>query len=48
MISDYLGRRDRFDEALAEFAVAYADQNDRDYGAFVEAARSGRIEARLE
>ncbi len=48
VISDYLGRGDRFDEALAEFAVAYADQNDRDYRAFVEAARSGRIEARLE
>ncbi len=48
VISDYLGGGDRFDEALAEFAVAYADQNDRDYRAFVEAARSGRIEARLK
>ncbi len=43
MIHGYLGDSDRFDEILVEFAVAYADQTERDYGAFVRAARQGRI-----
>jgi hypothetical protein len=36
-IAAYLGRGDRFDEALATFAEAYADQNERDYEAFAAA-----------
>ena len=39
------GRRP-FDRAIAEFAEAYADQNDRDYQALKDAAASGRIEAK--
>ena len=39
----YLGKNDVFDGAIAEFAVAYADQNERDYDALVQAARDGRI-----
>jgi hypothetical protein len=39
------GRRN-FDDALAEFSVAYADQNERDHAALMKAIRSGRIEAR--
>ncbi len=45
-IAAYLGRGDRFDCALAEFAEAYADQNERDYAALAEAVESGRIAAR--
>jgi uncharacterized protein (DUF2252 family) len=44
-IAAYLGTGDAFDQALAEFAEAYADQNQRDYDAFAEAARTGRITA---
>ncbi len=44
-IAGYLGSGEAFDRALAEFSVAYADQNERDYAAFVEAIDSGRIEA---
>ncbi len=44
-IASYLGKRDRFDQAMADFAHRYADQNDRDYEAFVAAIRSGAIEA---
>ena len=44
-IAAYLGRSDRFDRAIAEFAVDYADQNDRDYAAFADAVASGRLEA---
>jgi len=44
-ISGYLGRGEKFDNALADFAAAYARQNQRDYDALVAAVRSGRIEA---
>jgi hypothetical protein len=42
-IASYLGRGDTFDRALAEFAVAYADLNEKDYRSLLDAARSGRI-----
>jgi uncharacterized protein (DUF2252 family) len=44
-IASYLGKGDTFDHAVANFASAYADQNERDYDAFAGAVRSGRIEA---
>jgi uncharacterized protein (DUF2252 family) len=44
-ISAYLGASDRFDRAMTDFAVQYADQNEQDYDAFVQAIRSGRLEA---
>jgi uncharacterized protein (DUF2252 family) len=44
-IASYLGKGDAFDRAIARFAVAYADQNERDYAAFSEAVRSGRLAA---
>jgi len=43
-ISAYLGTSNVFDRAIADFAEAYADQNERDYEALREAADSGRIE----
>jgi uncharacterized protein (DUF2252 family) len=45
-IATYLGKGDVFDRALADFAVAYADQNERDYATLVEAAKDCRIEAK--
>jgi uncharacterized protein (DUF2252 family) len=44
-ISAYLGKGYAFDQALVEFAVAYADQNERDYQALAAAVKSGRIKA---
>jgi uncharacterized protein (DUF2252 family) len=44
-IGAYLGSGDTFDKAIAEFAEAYADQNDRDYSALLEAIDGGRLEA---
>ena len=44
-IASYLGASDRFDRAIAEFAVDYADQNERDFAAFRDAVASGRLEA---
>jgi uncharacterized protein (DUF2252 family) len=43
-IAAYLGQSTKFDQAVTAFAEAYADQNDRDYAAMMEAASSGRIE----
>ncbi len=42
-IASYLGKSDSFDRALAEFAVAYADQNERDHAALRQAADERRI-----
>jgi hypothetical protein len=42
-IASYVGKGDTFDRALAGFAVAYADQNDRDHAALRMAADEGRI-----
>jgi uncharacterized protein (DUF2252 family) len=44
-IAGYLGRGDAFDHALAAFAEAYADQNERDFAALEAAAGSGRVVA---
>jgi uncharacterized protein (DUF2252 family) len=42
-IASYLGQGIAFDRAIADFSVAYADQNERDYQAFVAAVDSGRL-----
>jgi uncharacterized protein (DUF2252 family) len=44
-ISAYLGSAPVFEEAIADFAVAYADQNERDHAAMTRAIRTGRIKA---
>jgi uncharacterized protein (DUF2252 family) len=44
-IAGYLGNSGRFDEAVAAWSVAYADQAERDYAALEGAVRSGRIPA---
>jgi len=44
-IASYLGGSDKFDRAITQFSVAYADQNERDHAALVAAASSGRITA---
>ena len=43
-IAAYLGKSDEFDQAIADFSERYADQNERDYEAFIEAIRSGRLD----
>jgi hypothetical protein len=42
-ISGYLGKSDRFDEAIADFAAAYADQAERDHKVLEKAVRDGRL-----
>jgi uncharacterized protein (DUF2252 family) len=43
-ITGYLGDDDTFERALERFAIAYADQNDADYAAFLKAEKEHRIE----
>lgn len=42
-IAGYLGNSDVFDRAIADFAVAYADQNERDYQTLLDAVDAGRL-----
>ena len=48
LISGYLGTSPRFDEAMGKFAVAYADQAERDHAELKAAVRNGKIEAYRE
>ncbi len=45
-IAAYLGGGDAFDRAVAKFAEKYADQNERDHQALVDAVHAGRVTAR--
>jgi uncharacterized protein (DUF2252 family) len=47
-INGYLGKADTFDQAIAVFAVTYADQVERDYEVFATAVKEGRLEARID
>lgn len=47
-VTGYLGTSDAFDEAMGDFAVAYADQAERDHAALKAAVRAGRIEVHIE
>jgi uncharacterized protein (DUF2252 family) len=42
-IAGYLGKSERFDRAIADFAEAYADQTERDHAALCAAVKSGRV-----
>jgi uncharacterized protein (DUF2252 family) len=44
-IAVYLGGTDAFDKSITDFSERYAGQNERDYEEFVNAVRSGRLEA---
>ncbi|MDO8846359.1 DUF2252 domain-containing protein [Methylicorpusculum sp.] len=47
-IAGYLGKKEDFEIALADFSEAYADQNDKDHQALVHAVQQGRLEVYLE
>ncbi|MDM0113121.1 DUF2252 domain-containing protein [Variovorax sp. J22R133] len=47
-ISGYLGKSDTFDKAIAKFAAAYADQNERDHEVLRKAVLDGQIEVVIE
>ena len=43
VIAGYLGDNDSFDQAISEFAIAYANQTEKDHFDLVKAVNSGRI-----
>jgi uncharacterized protein (DUF2252 family) len=47
-VSAYIGRSDQFAESLTGYAMAYADQVERDYDVFLNACRSGELQARTD
>jgi uncharacterized protein (DUF2252 family) len=48
MLSGYMGKNDTFDQAIASFSVAYANQNEKDYAALARAVKSGKVKAVFE
>lgn len=48
VLTGYLGKGTPFEEAIADFSIAYADQNERDYGLLMGAIHSGKIKANME
>jgi uncharacterized protein (DUF2252 family) len=48
LISGYLGSNEDFDHAIADFAIAYADQNEKDHQRLLEAISAGRVLATVE
>jgi uncharacterized protein (DUF2252 family) len=47
-LAAYLGSSGKFDQAIADFAEKYADQNDRDYAALQAAVKDGRAQTTTE
>jgi uncharacterized protein (DUF2252 family) len=48
VISGYLGDSEQFDQAIADFAIAYADQTEKDHALLEQAVKSGKIAAQIE
>ena len=48
LISGYLGTNEDFDQAIADFAIAYANQNEQDYRRLLEAISAGDLLATVE
>jgi len=48
VLMGYMGKSEAFEDALADFSLAYADQNERDHAALLDAIRSSRVETRAE
>jgi len=48
LLSGYVGNSDAFDQALASFSIAYANQNEKDHAALKRAIRAGKVKAQYE
>ncbi|MCX5200110.1 DUF2252 domain-containing protein [Streptomyces sp. NBC_00237] len=47
LVAGYCGKNEEFDDAVADFAVTYADRTEADHAELVAAVRSGRIEGEM-
>jgi uncharacterized protein (DUF2252 family) len=48
LLSGYMGKSDAFDQAIAAFSTAYADQNEKDHAALARAVKKGTVKAVFE
>lgn len=48
LLSGYMGKSDTFDQAIASFSMAYADQNEKDHAALARAIKQGKVKAVFE
>ena len=48
LLSGYMGKSDTFDQAIAAFSMAYADQNEKDHAVLARAVKRGRVQAVFE
>ncbi len=48
ILSGYMGKSDTFDRAIADFSLAYADQNESDHAALENAVKQGKVQAVFE
>ena len=48
VLTGYMGKSTAFEDAISEFGVAYAGQNEKDHAALVRAIRRGRVQAHTE
>ncbi|MES2470262.1 MAG: DUF2252 domain-containing protein [Verrucomicrobiota bacterium] len=48
LLSGYMGKSDKFDQAIASFSMAYADQSERDHKTLTQAVRAGKVEVIIE
>jgi hypothetical protein len=48
MLSGYMGKSDVFDQAIADFSIAYAAQNEKDHAALERAVKQGKVKALFE
>jgi uncharacterized protein (DUF2252 family) len=48
VLAGYMGTNAKFDEAIADFAVAYSKQNEADYDALKKAVKNGKLQAVFE
>ncbi len=48
VLTGYMGKSDVLDQAIASFALAYADQNERDHAALERAVKQGKVAAEFE
>jgi uncharacterized protein (DUF2252 family) len=48
MLSGYMGMSDVFDNAIADFSMLYADQNESDHAALDKAIKQGKVQAEIE
>jgi Uncharacterized protein conserved in bacteria (DUF2252) len=48
LLSGYMGKSDAFDQSVAAFSMAYADQNEKDHASLARAVKSGKVKAVFE